>query len=221
LLSQAAEGQVVVAQQAATVDPGCGCNTGGPVRSSGFLDRFRGSRSYDNPGFFGRIGSRFGMGRSSGDYVTEGSFEAMPAQPTPEIMQRMPNKVSYNEPPLGSVRNVAAGPNADGAIAQVNFRPTAAGAAVSVIQTKFVDKVGHEEDYSWITGQLGQEGDRWVIYFATPETVDHYRGKLILAGNADMSSFHVGDLVSIEGGVIQSARGPAYLIRSINIVEAR
>lgn len=230
LLSQAAAGQVI--QQATPVEAGCNCASGGQVSRGGrFLDRFRVGRSYEegttyrSSGLFARFQDRWSPGRTSNEpvFANEGSSHSIGApvsEPATEFLQRMPNKISFNEPPLVETKQAVATQTNESGVASVSFRP-AGTASNHVIHAKFVDKVGHEEDYSWITGQLGQEGNRWVIYFATAETVDRYNGKLVLAGSADMNSFKIGDLVSIQGGVIQrgGSQGNAYLIQSINLIE--
>jgi hypothetical protein len=247
LASQVAEGQVVsqqVVSHQSSSSGSCNCGT-----SSGSL-MSRTVRTYDDsssrPGLWSRFQGRFGgfFGRSGSEptYIQESprNVGVPVSEPAPEILQRMPNKVSFAEPPLETSPAVAPttpaavvanppapemnipAPGSEGHVAQVNFRPAQANQP-SVIQAKFANKVGHEEDFSWITGQLGQANGRWVIHYATPETVDRFNGSLVLAGSADMGSFQVGDLVSIQGGVItlNNGRGSAYLIQAINLIEQK
>lgn len=176
--------------------------------------------------------------------VSEPIMEGTAVNRMPNAPAIAPAKASFNEPPLSSGGNTAnviitnkTGGSSDSTVVPVQFRPaqtapaqtapaqvtpgtSAAPAKASALLPKFVNKVGHEDDFSWITGQLGQVGGRWTIHYATPETVDRYHGTLVLAGSVDMSSYQVGDLVSVHGGVIQTTtHGPAYLIQNINLIE--
>jgi hypothetical protein len=88
-----------------------------------------------------------------------------------------------------------------------------------------LDKTGHEKDYSWITGRLTRDGGRWVIRYGAPNEVDHYNGRLPLAGNADLSKLHEGDLVCVHGQVATGSRGllgaagSVYQVRDVNVIE--
>ena len=70
----------------------------------------------------------------------------------------------------------------------------------NTIQQKFVDKCGHESDYSWVTGQLNFLNNEWMIEYAIPGTVDQFAGKLVLV-NVDPSNLQIGDLVCVSGAV--------------------
>ena len=47
---------------------------------------------------------------------------------------------------------------------------------------KHQDKVGHEQDYTWITGHLfyvRTDGGRWVLRYGQPDEVDKYGGSVV------------------------------------------
>jgi hypothetical protein len=79
--------------------------------------------------------------------------------------------------------------------------------------------VGHENDYSWITGQLRVENGLYVIYYAAPEVVDAHNGNVVLTSDRDLRGFHDGDYVSIRGSLAGSANGRSlYRVTAIDRV---
>lgn len=84
------------------------------------------------------------------------------------------------------------------------------------ISPELVNKVGHESDYSWITGQLRVENGVYVLHYATPETVDTYNGSLALTSDRDLRSFHDGDFVSVRGSVSGSGARAMYRVTGID-----
>jgi len=93
---------------------------------------------------------------------------------------------------------------------------------------KYEDKVGHEQDYSWVTGHLfyvHADGGKWVVRYALPDQVDKYGGSVVLAPAVEMRNFREGDLVCVFGRVMDDGRasrslgGPLYRADSITMVE--
>jgi hypothetical protein len=91
-------------------------------------------------------------------------------------------------------------------------------------------KVGHEHDYSWITGYLyyvHSHGGRWVLRYAALDQLDRYGGSVVLAPTVEMRSYREGDLVTVRGEVLQDSRalpdlgGPFYRAQIIEMVERR
>jgi len=106
--------------------------------------------------------------------------------------------------------------------------PMAAVQQPSPLSAKDLEKVGHEQDYSWITGKLYHlQGDsrQWVIRYAGPNEVDQYSGGMILTGSAELAKFHEGDLVCLHGQVLHASPNPkvfpgaTYQIKDINLIE--
>jgi hypothetical protein len=98
----------------------------------------------------------------------------------------------------------------------------------TAIQKRYLDKVGHEDNYSWITGQLyyiDADGGRWIVRYATADTEDRYHGNILLPPDVNMRNFRSGDLVSVQGeilnGGIPSRIGdaPFYKVNSIDVIE--
>src|SRR5262245_36627083 len=98
-----------------------------------------------------------------------------------------------------------------------------------VLNSKYVEKVGHEEDYSWVTGQLyyvhASSSGYWVVRYATVDTEDKFGGAVVLAPAVNMKNYREGDLVSVKGEVINNGRankhlgGPLYRATSIDMID--
>jgi len=87
---------------------------------------------------------------------------------------RILQPVTYQGVPVSQIppAAVTVNPVADRAIpgnVAVSSRPNR-------ISPELVSKVGHETDYSWITGQIRIENGRYVIHYAPPEVVDAHSG---------------------------------------------
>jgi hypothetical protein len=96
------------------------------------------------------------------------------------------------------------------------------------VAKKYQDRVGHEDDYSWVTGHLfyvRADGGHWVLRYALPDQVDRYGGSIVLAPGVDMKNFREGDLVCVFGHLLSEGRtspalaAPLYRVDVINIVE--
>jgi hypothetical protein len=96
------------------------------------------------------------------------------------------------------------------------------------VAERYMEQVGHEDDYSWVTGHLfyvRADGGRWVLRYAQPDQVDRYGGSVVLAPGVEMKNFREGDLVCVFGRVLSPAptspslRAPLYQVDSITIVE--
>jgi hypothetical protein len=91
-------------------------------------------------------------------------------------------------------------------------------------------QVGHEHDYSWVTGYLyyvHADGGRWVLRYAALDQVDRYGGSVVLAAGMDMGNYREGDLVTVHGKVLSEGRatrslgGALYCVEVIEMVERR
>ncbi len=197
---------------------------------------------------FGRDGDGTGTTRSGGEVRTtrHGDSQVIQGGQVPVIHnvgpgkndypQRMPSRVSQNEPPLldapavSSATAPAAAPSAPGSavvpagqavlgkptVSPAGFQPVTIQSAPSkplpaqvsqasgVIRPELVNKIGHEQDYNWITGQLHIENGSPLLYYATPQTVDRFGGRVVLSSNLDLSNFRSGDLVSVHGNIVES-----------------
>ena len=96
------------------------------------------------------------------------------------------------------------------------------------IPKKYEDKVGHEDDYSWITGHLvyvRADGGRWVVRYGLLDQVDKFGGSVVLAPTVELRNFREGDLVCVFGRVLSPTRtspalaAPLYQVDSITLVE--
>lgn len=93
------------------------------------------------------------------------------------------------------------------------------------LSAKDLEKCGHEQDYSWITGKLVQQaGNHWMIRYAGPYEVDQFGGALVLASLPEMSTYREGDIVCLHGKVLGGSHGSGhatgvYQVSSINLIE--
>ena len=85
------------------------------------------------------------------------------------------------------------------------------------ISPDLVGKVGHEQDFSWITGQIRIENGQHVIHFAPPEVVDRFNGSLVMTSSTtDLRTFHDGEYVSARGQVAQQGSTAVYRLTGID-----
>jgi hypothetical protein len=80
--------------------------------------------------------------------------------------------------------------------------------------------LSHAGDYHWLTGILTQEAQTgtWSIRYATPEEKDHHGGVMDLLSNGPMTGFYPGQMVRVEGELVDPKPfqiRAAYLARSI------
>jgi hypothetical protein len=96
------------------------------------------------------------------------------------------------------------------------------------IQRRYQEKVGHDDDFSWVTGQLyfiNADGGRWVVRYATANTEDKYHGNIVLPPDANMRNYREGDLVSVHGEILNNGipsrfgEAPYYKVNSIDVIE--
>jgi hypothetical protein len=156
-------------------------------------------------GLFGRLANRLKLHRSTAPIV------APPAPYTPLVPI----------PTYQSAQPVDAIASSDG-VEQVGFEQP------QVVKKELVDKIGHADDYSWVTGQLfyvHAGGGMWVLRYAGVDEEDNYGGSVVLTSAVNMRNFREGDLVSVTGEVLKDGRaskhlgGPLYRATSVNMVE--
>jgi hypothetical protein len=97
-----------------------------------------------------------------------------------------------------------------------------------VVSKKYEDRVGHEQDYTWVTGHLfyiHTDGGRWVVRYALPDEVDKFGGSIVLAPGVEMRNYREGDLVCVYGDVLDEGRtsrslgGALYRVNVISLVD--
>lgn len=179
----------------------------------------------DRPSLFSRIQGMFKKDDAAPIVTSEPPLEQPKAAPT-RLMQRLPSGATSQAAPASmQPMPVAAAPVK---VQPVTYQavpanqPTAAASTIAspITQTvampssrpnrvspDLVGKIGHETDYSWITGQLHIENGNYVIHYATPEVVDQYNGSLVLTTTQDLRGYQDGDFVSVRGTVAGSASG--------------
>jgi hypothetical protein len=146
----------------------------------------------------------------------------VPTAPTPLDFRKMPTPSGQITQP--SDLSIGADTPATRPVQQTALRLPTASSTKSPLLPRLANKVGRDEKFEWVTGQLEIENGKYILYYATPETVDPYHGRIILQPQqVDMSQFHRGDLVSARGDLIQrmSPLGatPIYRSGEIHMIE--
>jgi hypothetical protein len=99
---------------------------------------------------------------------------------------------------------------------------------IANVRPRYASKVGHEDDFSWITGQLYYlhvDGGIWVVRYASVDTEDKFGGSVVLTAGVPMHNFREGDLVSVRGEILNNGRpaghvgGALYRPEHIDMVE--
>jgi uncharacterized cupin superfamily protein len=151
--------------------------------------------------------------------------EAPPlANPTPtDFPRKLPNPSSQALKKADVVAQEA--PVTPTEIQQTSLqKPAVTLSAQSPILAQLSNKIGRDEKFEWVTGQLEIENGNYVLYYATPETIDKLHGRIVLAPQqADMSKFRRGDLVSVRGQLVQrqTTQGmiPIYRVSFASLIE--
>jgi uncharacterized cupin superfamily protein len=122
--------------------------------------------------------------------------------PVTDFPRRMPNPSSKATTPADPVAKETA-PAKE--IQQTSLQQIAVPkGGKSPILPELANKIGRDEKFEWITGQFEIENGNFVLYYATPETVDKYHGRIILLPEkTDLKQYRRGDLVSVRGQVSQ------------------
>ncbi|MBI1831445.1 MAG: hypothetical protein HYR84_08350 [Planctomycetes bacterium] len=146
-------------------------------------------------------------------------------QPTSnDFPRRMPNPTS--QAPATSEPIAKETPTVPPIIQQASTKPEIVPPtnAKSPIMPHLANKIGRDERFEWITGQFEIENGNFVLYYATPETIDKYNGRIVLSPNqADLSQFRKGDLVSVRGQLVQRPIGqsmiPIYRVSHASLIK--
>jgi hypothetical protein len=97
-----------------------------------------------------------------------------------------------------------------------------------MLKHEFEKKIGANDDYSWITGQLYYvhtfDGSLWVVRYGSPEQEEKYGGSVVLAPTVSMKNFREGDLVCVHGEVIKQRAsmhlgGALYRVDHVELME--
>lgn len=114
-----------------------------------------------------------------------------------------------------------------------NINPTAVSSPKksAPASTDYESRYGHAPDYTRLKGKLEYSAARkqWKLRYVPIDAAgpaDQYGGSVILSGLPDMSQFHEGDFVSVEGAVGQRADdakdfAASYQVRQLTRLEAK
>lgn len=138
----------------------------------------------------------------------------------PDIPRRMPTTSNKDLTLPPAETRPAPVPNAQAAqhIATVTHQLPVA-KTKSPILPQLANKIGRDEKFEWVTGQLENENGTWVLYYATPETVDPHHGRVVLQTKANLSAFRRGDLVSARGQLVTRGGTATYRAATVDLIE--
>jgi hypothetical protein len=145
------------------------------------------------------------------NFTPKNEVQVLPQKPA-----EAPKAAPATTPPAKN--DTKAAPKTD-SVSTVSLRQVPSTARSPILPAN-VHRIGRDDKFAWVTGQLEVEKGQFVLYYATPETVDQYHGRIVLnSQNVDMRQFRSGDLVSAQGQ-IHSSRGSAmYNITSADLIE--
>jgi hypothetical protein len=201
-----------------------------PQQSGGFFSRLK-----------SKVGGWFGQKQNCPcQYPKQSPYHQYQYQQIQPVPQITPVTTPASEPPLADAVPINQIGYAPMPTIKIHTNPSAQDSVEQpelvekteveqLIKKKYIDKVGHEDDYSWVTGQLSSvrtsTGAVWVVRYATVDTEDKYGGSVVLAPAVNMKNFREGDLVSVKGEVLSEERasrylgGPLYRVMSIDMIE--
>jgi hypothetical protein len=143
----------------------------------------------------------------------------------PRLLDPVPSPV----PPLDFPRKMpnpqSKTPAAAPEVQPASLQPAARAQSMkNPILPQHAKRVGRDEKFDWITGQIEIENASYVMYYATPETIDKYHGRIVLAPQkVDLSQFRRGDLVSVRGQLVQrpTTQGmiPTYRVSVASLID--
>jgi hypothetical protein len=179
-------------------------------------------------GFFARLRSVFNPQRPTAEAKTNASLplgksETMPvvisgrattvANPTATTLQSKndsTNAVTTLRPSFDSSTKPGTMP------AVTTLQPSAGVSATDV------DKVGHDQNYAWITGRITRtsRNGAWVIHYTAPNEVDRFNGNLVLSNHPELAHCQDGDLICVHGQVRNNGRnGATYNVTEVHVME--
>jgi hypothetical protein len=133
------------------------------------------------------------------------------SKPTPAAIEPVPQMQPITLMPAndGPQLTTAEPPRVDESI-----KPVSAVQVKEEVKKDFQSKVGHADDYSWITGQLffvHADGGVWVLRYSSVSEEDRFGGSAVLAPAVNMKNYREGDLVSVSGEVLDQGRASRHL----------
>lgn len=145
-----------------------------------------------------------------------------PAVPN-DFPRKMPNPQSQNIRP--GANNIAKHAMDSGEVQQTTLNnlalPKVAKYPIHALNS---GRIGRDEKFEWITGQMEIENGNVILYYATQETVDKYNGRVVLLPQKnELSEFKSGDLISVRGTIShqKTMQGivPIYRVNEAALIE--
>ncbi|HZU37400.1 MAG TPA: hypothetical protein VFA18_15860 [Gemmataceae bacterium] len=171
----------------------------------------------------------------AGAPVFAGDYPTVPSSTTPQVIQVSSSDDAPPSPPtfrerlrnfFRPHRNAAPSQPAMPRLAPVPSNSTGLISTTpqALTRSKDLEGVGHEKDYSWITGRLSRmpgDSSRLMIRYAGADEMDTYGGQMILAPNPELKKYHEGDLVCVYGKVSSrlgsSKNGPGAVYQTTQV----
>ena len=169
----------------------------------------------EKPGFFSRLRGLF---RRKTDPVQQQSVSTGVNVPIPPATPPVPTVVTSPAPVMLPPKETEAPPAP--AVEQDKKAP-------AVLDSRFEKRVSRSADYTKLTGQLFHvhiDGGLWVLRYAPLSQEDANGGSVVLTRDQQMDNFREGDLVEVEGKLLDqkgSARLGArlYRVQTITLVD--
>jgi hypothetical protein len=150
--------------------------------------------------------------------------EAAPSEPIANTMVpgAAPQRMPQGTPPLPQVTVEAAdeGPLVIPPADQLVPVSLVATEARGPILPALANKMGRDEKFAWVTGQLEIENGKRILYYDSPDSNDPCKGRVVLVTDADLSKLGQGDLVSAAGSLQgPPVPGAVFVATSVTLIE--
>ena len=149
------------------------------------------------------------------------SIPASPPQALPAAPAKIITPINYpstNNQPASTVTTPAFPVSSTTSNSSPINAATLPASRASRISPELITKVGHAEDYSWITGQIRIENGQHVIHYAPPEVVDRFNGSLVLTSDRDLRAYPDGSHVCVRGQIAQNGRTTTFRVQNIDVL---
>ena len=169
------------------------------------------------PNIFTRLGDKvnslFGPKVAPEQNVSHGQTAAVVSTMEPPLLETVeqPRGLPFTQPQPGRFESAA--------IEMVQIQDAPVVSTRQMILDGQVHKVGHNADYSGITGRLEIVNGAYFVHYAAPESGDRFNGRMILTGNLDLNLFRTADLVTIRGVVRPGRTVSLYEAHYVELLE--
>ncbi len=172
-----------------------------------------------NPKILSRIGDRLStlFGPKPANPKTGSEPNIIHGQTGPVVSTMEPPLLEAPVPPR--VVDLAQPERFDAAVQPVQVQDALTPATRQFLLDGQFTQVGHNAEYSVITGRLEVVNGAYFVHYATPDSGDRFGGRMILTGNLDLSQFRTADLIRIRGSVMPGRTISLYQAHHVELLE--